>query len=62
MLATSVAIYAQGIPDPTNEAAGSIGFIQNVGQVINTENNQITDIKYHTIHAIPKSYYQNNKI
>jgi len=62
MLATSVAIYAQGIPDPTNEAAGSIGFIQNVGQVINTDNNQITDIKYHTIHAIPKSYYQNNKI
>jgi len=62
MLATSVAIYAQGIPDPTNEAAGSIGFIQNVGQVINTDNNQVTDINYHSIHAIPKSYYQNNKI
>jgi hypothetical protein len=62
MLATSVAIYAQGIPDPSNEAAGALGFIQNVGQVINTDNNQVTDINYHSIHAIPKSYYQNNKI
>lgn len=62
MLVTGLSAFAQGIPDHKNEAPGALGFVQNVGQVINTDNNQITGINYHSLHATPKSYYSNSNI
>jgi hypothetical protein len=62
MLIIGLSAFAQGIPDPLNEQAGALGFVQNVGQVINTDDNQITDIFYHTLHATPKSFYSNSNV
>jgi hypothetical protein len=62
LLITGLPVFAQGIPDPLNEQAGTLGFVQNVGQVINTDDNQMTGINYHSLHATPKSYFSNSNI
>lgn len=64
LLITGLSVFAQGIPDPLNEQSStSIGFVQNAGQVTDESDNVINSntIYYHSIRALPLSYYFDSK-
>ncbi len=64
LLITGFSAFAQGIPDPLNEQAGTLGFVQNVGQLANENGNSISgeEIFFHSVRTLPLSYYFNNKV
>lgn len=59
----SMNCLAQQIPDYFEQSASAaIGFVRNKGQVINTDNDSVPSILYHSVHSSPKSYFFDDKI